>query len=162
MNGYLSYGTCYCPEAAPPFDQASTSTGYNNLKYPKDYAWRIAQVKHSSDIIIAYEEDESVMRDGRGQMQSPAVGANANNVVGILSIRHDHKRQLPDGPPPAPYAKTIVDYDKSIGHNNYERQGNVAFVDGHADYVSRSFAHDPHHFDPQFPTGGTAYVFPAP
>lgn len=157
MNSYLSYGAWYNPEAAPPFDQPQTSTGSNNFLFKKDYAWRINQVKHSDECIMVYEEDEHSLRDGRGQMQAPAVGSNSNNVIGMLSIRHDHKRQFPDDPPPAGSGATLESYDKSIHHTNYDRQGNVAFVDGHADYVSRHFAHDPQHYDPKFPNGDPLY-----
>jgi prepilin-type processing-associated H-X9-DG protein len=147
MNSYLSYGTCYNPEAGV------TTPGFGNLVWKGDYAWRISQVKHSSEVIMVYEEDEHSLRDGRGQMSNPPVGGAAANVIGMLSIRHDHKRQQPDDPPPPTATLTLEAYDKSIGHNNYDRQGNVAFVDGHADYVSRHFAHDVQHYDPKFPNG---------
>lgn len=153
MNSYLSYGTCYNPYATPPLDQPGTAKPYNNLRWQADYAWRISQVKHSDQIIMVYEEDEHSLRDGRGQLQSPAVGSNANNIIGMLSIRHDHKRELPDDPPAAGSKETLEYFDSTIGHHNYERQGNVAFVDGHADYVSRSFASNPQHYDPKYPNG---------
>jgi prepilin-type processing-associated H-X9-DG protein len=151
MNSYLSYGTVYNPNVAAPMNSYPPSTGINNLRFKQDYAWKITQVKNSAEKIIVYEEDDHALRDGRGQMQQPAVGANPNNVIGMLAIRHDSKRELPDDPPPAGSGKTIEQYDQSIGHHNYDRKGNVAFVDGHGDYVPRTFAHDRAHYSPKYP-----------
>ena len=134
MNSYLSFGTNFNPY--------NGMTG-NNLTYPQNAAWKITQVKRSSDKIIVYEEDERALRDGRGQMQSPSLSANANNIIGMLAIRHDSKRVNPDDVP-APGTGKIED------QVNKSRKGNVAFVDGHADYVDRLYAHDRAHYDPKF------------
>jgi prepilin-type N-terminal cleavage/methylation domain-containing protein/prepilin-type processing-associated H-X9-DG protein len=144
MNSYLSYGTVYNPHVTGPNSSPTTSGGYGNLRYRDDYAWKISQVKRSSDKIIVYEEDEHALRDGRGQLQSPAVGKAADNISGMLSIRHDSKRVNPDDAPPAGSGLGI---ETQI---NCQRKGNVAFVDGHAEYVTRLFAHDRAHYDPKF------------
>jgi len=144
MNSYLSYGTVYNPEAAAPLNSPTTTNGFNNLRFKDDYAWKISQVRRSSDKILVYEEDEHALRDGRGQMQSPAVGSAAANIIGMLSIRHDSKRIQPDDPPPAGSGLGIET------QANRERQGNVAFIDGHGEYVSRMYAHDRSHYDPKF------------
>ena len=144
MNSYLSYGTVYNPEVAPPQNSPTTSTGFGNLRFRDDYAWKISQVRRSSDKILVYEEDEHALRDGRGQMQSPAVGSAAANIIGMVSIRHDTKRVQPDDPPPAGSGLGI---ETQV---NRERQGNVGFVDGHGEYVSRMYAHDRAHYDPKF------------
>jgi prepilin-type N-terminal cleavage/methylation domain-containing protein/prepilin-type processing-associated H-X9-DG protein len=144
FNSYLSFGTNYNPLVAPPNNSPNTSTA-NNLVFKQDYAWKIQQVKSSSEKILVYEEDERALRDGRGQLQSPAVGMNANNIIGMLAIRHDAKRVQPDNVP-NPLAKETIDKNVNKG-----RKGNVAFVDGHGDYVDRTFAHDRAHYDPKWP-----------
>jgi prepilin-type N-terminal cleavage/methylation domain-containing protein/prepilin-type processing-associated H-X9-DG protein len=139
MNGYLSYGTNSNP-ALP----ATVTTPKNNLRFPNDAAWRIAQVKRSSDKIILYEEDERTMRDGRGQLESPPIGMV--NPIDMLSIRHDRQRILPDPVPIGsnPLLKMIEDQP------NRERKGNVSYVDGHAAYVTRMEAHNRSAYDPKF------------
>jgi prepilin-type N-terminal cleavage/methylation domain-containing protein len=144
MNSYLSYGTVYNPQVAGALSSPSTTTGWGNLRFKDDYAWKITQVKNSSEKIIVYEEDEHALRDGRGQMQSPAVGAAAAHIIGMVSIRHDSKRVNPDD---APAAGSGLGIETQI---NCQRKGNVAGIDGHADYVSRRCAHDRAHYDPKF------------
>lgn len=139
MNSYLSFGT----NSNPHVPQTVTAPK-NNLRYPADAAWKIAQVRRSADKILLYEEDERAVRDGRGQLQSPAIGNNVDNIVGLLSIRHDNKRVMPDDPPKSQGQERVEDTV------NRDRKGNVAFVDGHADYVTRLFAHDRAHYDPKF------------
>src|SRR6185437_6689418 len=137
MNSYLSYGTVHNPESGAP-------DAYGNLRYPNDCAWKITQVRKSANTIIVYEEDEHSLRDGRGQLQSPAVGSNPNNIIGMLSIRHDSKRKQPDDAPPV--GGGLIE-----NQINCQRSGNVSFVDGHGEYVNRLFAHDRAHYDPKFP-----------
>ena len=137
MNSYLSYGTVYNP-AVPGVD------GSGNLKYPKNTAWKITQVRKSSDKILVYEEDEHAIRDGRGQLQSPAVGTAAANVIGLLSVRHDSTRKFPDDPPPAGSGLGIETTA------NKKCRGNVGFVDGHVDYITRLDAHDRKCYDPKY------------
>jgi prepilin-type N-terminal cleavage/methylation domain-containing protein/prepilin-type processing-associated H-X9-DG protein len=144
MNSYLSYGTVYNPRVAGIKSSPATSDGYNNFipAYRRTgYAWKISQVRHSSDKVIVYEEDERVMRDGRGQMQSPAVGSNPNNIIGMLSIRHDGTKRTPDDPPPVGGGKIEVNV-------NVDKKGNVGYVDGHGDYITRREAHDATHYVP--------------
>lgn len=144
MNSYLSYGTNFQPDAKPPFNLQETSTA-NNLTYKTDAAWKIQQVKNSAEKILVYEEDERALRDGRGQLQSPAIGMNVNNIIGMLAIRHDRQRVQPDNVPDPLTHRPIDD------NVNKYRKGNVAFVDGHGDYVDRMFAHDRSHYDPKYP-----------
>jgi prepilin-type processing-associated H-X9-DG protein len=69
---------------------------------------------------------------------------NAANVIGMVAIRHDRKRVQPDDFPNPLTRETI---DKNV---NCQRMGNVAFVDGHGEYVSRIYAHEQTHWDPKF------------
>jgi prepilin-type processing-associated H-X9-DG protein len=123
---------------------ATVVTPKNNLRYPLNAAWKITQVRRSADKIIVYEEDERCARDGRGQMESPAIGNNPANVIGLLAIRHDRNRVNPDDVPSSVGQQLIED------QVNRERKGNVAYVDGHADYVSRLIAHSRASVDPKF------------
>jgi prepilin-type N-terminal cleavage/methylation domain-containing protein/prepilin-type processing-associated H-X9-DG protein len=95
-------------------------------------------------ILIPVLSRARAARDVRGQLQSPAVGTNPDNIVGMLAIRHDSKRLQPDDPPPPMTKGKIED------QQNRERKGNVGFVDGHADYVSRLYAHDRAHYSARF------------
>jgi prepilin-type N-terminal cleavage/methylation domain-containing protein/prepilin-type processing-associated H-X9-DG protein len=143
MNSYLSFGVKYHPAATPPFDKPSTSTA-NNLVYKENYAWKINQVRNSSQKIIVYEVDERVIRDGRAQMQSPNIGMNVNNKIMMVAIRHDGKRAMPDDFPDPTQRRPIED------NINVDRRGNCGFVDGHADYVSRRDAHSRNYYDPKY------------
>jgi prepilin-type processing-associated H-X9-DG protein len=144
MNSYMSPGTNSNPHVPQTVAQPK-----NNLRYAKDAAWKLNQVAKPADKVLVYEEDERAMIDGRGQLQSPAIGNNANNIVGMLSIRHDHTRLSPDTPP------------SSIGQQRIEDQvnancrGNVGFCDGHADYVTRVYASTAAHYDAQYGNGSS-------
>ena len=138
MNAYLSYGTNQNPDVP-----ATVLAPKNNLVYKNDAAWKITQVRKSADTILIYEADERSLQDGRGQLQSPAVGTNAANIIMMLSIRHDAKRRFPDDVPDPLIHGTIAPSTASPnGQINKDRSGNVGFVDGHAEYVNRLFAHD--------------------
>lgn len=58
----------------------------------------------------------------------------------IMSTRHD--RQIGDTIERGMYGSSMA--------INPKARGNVGFLDGHAEFVPRSFAHDPSHFDPWF------------
>jgi prepilin-type N-terminal cleavage/methylation domain-containing protein/prepilin-type processing-associated H-X9-DG protein len=136
LNAYMSFGTNSNP-AVP----ATVTAPKNNLLFPNDAAWRINQVKRSVEKIMVYEEDERALRDGRGQLQSPPVGNNVANIIGMLAIRHDTKRINPDP------VVSSADPQKTIDTQvNRERRGNVAFVDGHGEYATRLYASSREHY----------------
>ena len=138
MNGYLSFGT-----NSNPHVPATLTAPKNNLRFPNNAAWKITQVKNSSNKIIVYEEDERTMRDGRGQSESPPIGMV--NPIDMLSIRHDRQRIEPD---PVPIGSSSL---KTIeAQPNCERKGNAAFVDGHGEYLTRIRASSRTHYDPKF------------
>jgi prepilin-type processing-associated H-X9-DG protein len=56
----------------------------------------------------------------------------------LMCIRHDMIKAAPDTAPP--YSAATFP--------NYGKRGNAAFADGHAEYVTRRYAHDPRHLDP--------------
>jgi prepilin-type N-terminal cleavage/methylation domain-containing protein/prepilin-type processing-associated H-X9-DG protein len=145
MNGYMSFGTNsnpHVPATMPP----PLGTPKNNLRFRDHAAWRISQVKRSTDNILLYEDDERSLRDGRGQLESPPIGMNPINVIDLLSIRHDHKRVFPDPVPNASQGPLALIENQP----NKDRKGNVAFVDGHAEYIARSEAHTQQRYDPKF------------
>lgn len=145
MNSYMSPGT-----NSNPHVPATVTTPKNNLRYPKDAAFKLSQVAKPSDKVLVYEEDERAMEDGRGQLQSPAIGAVAVNIVGMVAIRHDHTRLSPDTPPSAVGQQRIED------QVNANCKGNVGFCDGHADYVTRVYASTAAHYDAQYGNGNSS------
>ena len=85
---------------------------------------KMGRVRSASDKILLLEEDERSINDGHW---SPFLSD-------WLSIRHDRQRKVPDNGSATP--------------ENNNRRGNVAFADGHADYVPRSLTWDPKHYEP--------------
>jgi len=93
----------------------------------------IGRIKKSSDKILLGEEDERTIDDGHwviGNGTDPVTTEGGRNY---LAIRHDSKKKNPD--------------DATNWVKNLPRRGNVAFLDFHAEYVPRSFAHDAAHYN---------------
>jgi prepilin-type N-terminal cleavage/methylation domain-containing protein/prepilin-type processing-associated H-X9-DG protein len=139
MNAYMSVGTNQNPHRP-----ATVAAPKNNLRYKEYAAWKLTQVRRTSTKVIVYEQDERAMRDGRGQLQSPAIGNNPNNIVGMLAIRHDRTRKQPDNPP------SSVGQEKIEDQQNRDCRGNVGFVDGHAEYLTRVEASSLDHYAARF------------
>ena len=116
--------------AYPYSYQLNRNFGSDN--YPK---LRVTSVRKSSEKIILGEEDYATMNDGQW---FPGYSPDLKNwLIGTdyLSTRHDaHKKsQLPDsGPIGGPL-------------RNPKLGGNVAFVDGHGEFVLREYAHSGAH-----------------
>jgi prepilin-type N-terminal cleavage/methylation domain-containing protein/prepilin-type processing-associated H-X9-DG protein len=83
---------------------------------------KIATIRRSSEKILLVDEDELSLDDGN--FNPYLVGTNIEN---FLATRHDRHR------------------------NNVHARGNVAFADGHCDYVERLFSQDQRNFDPTAP-----------
>ncbi|HSI37171.1 MAG: prepilin-type N-terminal cleavage/methylation domain-containing protein [Phycisphaerae bacterium] len=90
---------------------------------------KLTQIRNASSKVMWYEEDESTIDDANAQLWSPAGSWGGTDLV---ALRHNRQnmRTLPDKPNPP-----------SDPVPNKAAMGNVAFADGHADYVSREFAH---------------------
>jgi prepilin-type N-terminal cleavage/methylation domain-containing protein/prepilin-type processing-associated H-X9-DG protein len=88
--------------------------------------FQITKVKNASNKVHLYEEDETSLDDGNS---SPDVNAN----IDLLAIRHD---------------RTRVPETEANWQVNIDRRGNAAFVDGHAEYITRKQLHTPFYFDP--------------
>jgi prepilin-type N-terminal cleavage/methylation domain-containing protein/prepilin-type processing-associated H-X9-DG protein len=91
----------------------NSDTNVNNI------AMKITRVKHAPRKMLFYEEDETTIDDGHGNPTTSGSGSN------LLAIRHDFNRRRPD--------QGLT--------NNAERRGNVAFCDGHAEYMDRRTLH---------------------
>lgn len=99
---------------------------------------KLTQVRAPAEKIFLVEEDERTINDGYWAAGGWG-GSTWYPGPDWLSIRHDRKRILPDdvGAAGSPIPNT-------------DRRGNAAFCDGHAEYVPRSYAHDPKHCDPLY------------
>jgi prepilin-type N-terminal cleavage/methylation domain-containing protein/prepilin-type processing-associated H-X9-DG protein len=112
-----------------------------------DFGWtegvlKITQVKNSAEKIMLVEEDERWINDGRFEPHRGNYPEYAGHSgPDMLAIRHDRQRLMPDLMNIGPWTGKWTP--------NPERRGNVAFVDGHADYVERGYVHDQQHFDPR-------------
>lgn len=95
---------------------------------------RLSRVKNSSEKILLLEEDERTIDDGNCSVWSPAWPTNGTG--NRLALRHDLVARKKFDPDPSPTIKYIP---------NSNGRGNVAFCDGHADYVERKFAHSKYH-----------------
>jgi prepilin-type N-terminal cleavage/methylation domain-containing protein/prepilin-type processing-associated H-X9-DG protein len=96
---------------------------------------KAGSVKDPARKAVLVEEDERTINDGlfaAPYVGNPAVGVPDWDGGDMLAIRHDRRRVEPDPTGLAPL--------KNGGRNN-DRRGNVAFADGHAEYVPRSFLH---------------------
>ncbi len=88
----------------------------------------LARIRNSSDKCLIFEEDEATIDDGYGTLPQ-------GSGINLLAVRHDRPKHLPDDP------------TTGISQNG-DRRGNVGFVDGHAEFMSRSDLHTPFHYDP--------------
>jgi prepilin-type N-terminal cleavage/methylation domain-containing protein/prepilin-type processing-associated H-X9-DG protein len=86
----------------------------------------LGSVRKSTEKVIVGEEDESTIDDGNWVI--------ANGYGNNLAIRHERRRFLPD--------------NAGSWSNNLNKRGNVAMMDGHAEFSPRSYVHDPKNYDP--------------
>ena len=124
-----------------PYKYSYTASTFvmNNSSFPMtnpgpyDRPLNLGKVKNASDKIFLAEEDERTIDDGHWVCDG---GTDAQTPPSnYLAIRHDRQRVLPD--------------DGSHWLQNLDRRGNVAFLDGHAEYVPRRQAHDKKNLDPE-------------
>jgi prepilin-type processing-associated H-X9-DG protein len=99
------------------------------------------KVKDSAGAILIGEVDDRHMADAAWE---PAFGtADGIRWAELLSIRHDR---------PMPRERWGPGYKPD--ESNPDGRGNVAFVDGHVEYVTRRFAHDVRHWGPHLYEAG--------
>jgi prepilin-type processing-associated H-X9-DG protein/prepilin-type N-terminal cleavage/methylation domain-containing protein len=106
---------------------------YQWYRNAKDKTIKRSQIRNPSDKVLLVEEDENSINDGNWNP-----GSATNAIVGgsdrdLLAIRHDK-------PVTGVADQRSQDF---LTHPHGNKRGNVAFVDGHAEFVSRQVAHDP-------------------
>jgi prepilin-type N-terminal cleavage/methylation domain-containing protein/prepilin-type processing-associated H-X9-DG protein len=103
---------------------------------------KMSAMRRAAEKVLLAEEAETTTNDGCWNMA--VYDDNNNPVTGIgsstdlLSITHDR----------AGLAGTDTLSAVSNPLPNPQRRGNVSFCDGHADYVTRQYAHTRKHLDP--------------
>ena len=109
---------------------------------------RLSTTKRASEKILLAEENEKTINDGfwaPGNYAGGPVDGNyeANWVVNWdwLSIRHDNAQKESE---PA-----VANTGPLKSLPNLARRGVVCFADGHADFVSRKYAHSPQNLLPR-------------
>ena len=117
------------------FHMASDRKQKNGLLPPP-----LGGIHTSAEHILLVEETLTTINDG--SWEPPMFDDNGAYVTGsgtldLLNIIHD-----------------TAPAQKDSGFNplpNSDRRGNAAFVDGHAEYITRKFAHNQNHLDPYLP-----------
>jgi prepilin-type N-terminal cleavage/methylation domain-containing protein/prepilin-type processing-associated H-X9-DG protein len=126
-----------CPSDDVNSHQDVTPSGKFKYSYTmnSNFEWpskvKKNQIARSSEKILMVEEDELTINDG---LWSPGTGNNNTANKDLISVRHEWHKALPDP----------INQNISL-HPNKDKHGNAAFVDGHAEYVTRFFAHDAAH-----------------
>jgi prepilin-type N-terminal cleavage/methylation domain-containing protein/prepilin-type processing-associated H-X9-DG protein len=146
-NYPFSYTMNYFCEDGLPYDNESNWAPDAATYIGGTLKW--ARVRHPSDTVMALEESSASINDGCSVIVSVSLAgsnlSNANLSPGPdwLSVRHDRQAHLPEN-------KIVGSVDSAAGIPNARGRGNVAFCDGHGEYVSRSFvqAVQGHHWDP--------------
>jgi prepilin-type N-terminal cleavage/methylation domain-containing protein/prepilin-type processing-associated H-X9-DG protein len=100
---------------------------------------KLSQVRNSSEKALMYEEDQNTIDDGSGNCWRPVPPATDGPPLAgnnLLSLRHDrvNLKELPD---------TSDTNARSVP--NKPGRGNVAFCDGHAEFVRRDYLHTKQH-----------------
>ncbi len=105
-----------------------TSVYSNNTAYGKGY--RTALSVTNPQAILFYEESPSTLNDGMGNIWMAGAGSDADD---LLASWHSPEAVVA----PEPTGHRGMPAKIPNGHV----QGNVAFTDGHVEYVPRSYAH---------------------
>ncbi len=119
------------------FYSYAMNTNYDSVRQwyanAKQNTVKRSQIRNPSDKILLVEEDENSVNDGNwnpGNTSNSITGGTARDLV---AIRHDR-----------PVTGVADSRDQNFTtHPHGGKRGNVAFVDGHAEFVSRLVAHDP-------------------
>jgi len=117
-------------------DIASAPTG---MQQPPYFARSLQSVHDAATKILVYEMDPRFLNDGSGQLKPQA------QQTQLLSIRHDWgARGLSDQPGNDNTLKSPT----NSAVPNTGAYGNAGFCDGHAEPVTRYFAHTKSHYVP--------------
>jgi len=126
--------TYRCPSDPLEAHQSAAPSGIYKYSYTmnSNFEWpskvKKNQIHRSSEKILMVEEDELTINDC---LWAPGNGNDNSSNKDLISVRHEWHKVLPD-----PINQVIIQ------HPNRDKRGNANFVDGHAEYVSRTFAHD--------------------
>ena len=112
-----------------------TFNGFMASNGPPELRPRITKVRNSSGKMMVLEEDELSLDDGHFL----PTFANHPTVPNMLGTRHNRPRRKD--------WQSWITRDISIRPDRNER-GNVVFVDGHVDFVTRAFAAQLSAYDP--------------
>ncbi|HSZ58779.1 MAG TPA: type II secretion system protein [Tepidisphaeraceae bacterium] len=140
MNGQSPYPFSYVLNAF--MSSANFSTGNNPAVPPGCNAKTLAKVKDPGTKILVFEEDPRTIDDGNGALCPPNPTGGA---VNMLSIRHDYveiddQSARNNGLDPVSMS-VIPGTPPQLTISNSGRRGNVAFCDGHAEFIQRGTAH---------------------
>jgi prepilin-type N-terminal cleavage/methylation domain-containing protein/prepilin-type processing-associated H-X9-DG protein len=105
-----------------------TSVYSNNTNYGK--AYKTATSVTNQEAIMFYEESPATLNDGMGNIWMAGAGADADDLLASFHSEQNVIAREPTGHRGMP-AKIP----------NGRVMGNVGFVDGHVEYVPRSYAH---------------------
>ena len=129
MNSELgAWDDTAVPPKSPYFQNAT------NYDPKSDIAIKVTEVRNPSEKIMFYEEDEKTIDDGHGKLRTP----------NLLAFRHDKSGQT------SPQIMQALSGGSPIAILASEAKGAVAMCDGHADVVSRAWAHHPKHYEPKW------------
>jgi prepilin-type N-terminal cleavage/methylation domain-containing protein/prepilin-type processing-associated H-X9-DG protein len=130
-NYYYSYSVNNLMQSLDPTVSRDGSYLPINRRTGQAYevAGKLTRVRNASLKILFVEESELTIDDG---------SFDPTNAVNLLSVRHDRTAQ---SPPDVPIGFVLVNGTWTV--RNGGSRGNVAFCDGHADYVLRSYVNDP-------------------
>ncbi len=95
---------------------------------------RYETVHNASEKLLLVDEDMRSLDDGNWSPWYFDIG-----LENLLAIRHDHT------------SPGNVAFGQNAARPDDEYRGNVACVDGHAEYVTRRWTRDPIHWDPLMP-----------
>jgi prepilin-type N-terminal cleavage/methylation domain-containing protein/prepilin-type processing-associated H-X9-DG protein len=117
---------------------------FNGTSAPPAGIKKVTECRNSAEKVWVYEEDDAERDDGNGELWTTAW-----DKTDLLSIRHDER------------GKRLPDAANAAGLVNSKKRGNVLFVDGHADFVERNYAHAKSHSvpNPRRVTGTEIVIF---
>lgn len=96
---------------------------------PLPITQKLTQVTRNAEKILMYEEDQSTIDDGNGELYT-----GVDKPVNLLGIRHDWTKR-----------KTADVATAAMPIPNPDGKGNCLFCDGHVDYLERQVAHSYDH-----------------
>jgi prepilin-type N-terminal cleavage/methylation domain-containing protein/prepilin-type processing-associated H-X9-DG protein len=120
------------------YEYSYTLNGWMASNGPLDKRPRITKVRNSSGKMLVLEEDEQSLDDGHFL----PTYANDPTYPNMLGTRHNRPRRKD--------WQRWITQSLSVRPDRNER-GNVVFVDGHVDFVTRAFAADIAAYDPYTP-----------